>query len=99
VDTDGDQKPGVTLPVVAFGSLSIDAYVQLDLHLTLDATLQDPSTLAGNSTVLAKGKLVGSSFPLLTSGDLTVEQTTHPQPFTAKRFSADLSCADLLSAV
>ncbi|MET0344206.1 MAG: hypothetical protein ABW252_24535 [Polyangiales bacterium] len=95
VDTDGDTKPGVTLPSKALGTLALDAYAGLKLSLKLDATVQNATSITGTGLLNTVGTIFGSSFPLLTGGAINVSQKT-PAAFTAKHFAGSVSCADLL---
>lgn len=95
VDTDGDTKPGVTMPATALGALAINAYVGLTMTIKLDATVKDADTIAGAGSFGVVGTIFGSNFPLLSSGVINITQKT-PAPFTAKRFDGSLSCAELL---
>jgi hypothetical protein len=97
VDIDSDKNPGGTVGVIALGLIPLDAYIGLDLGITMDATLADPQTVTGTATFNGKGNVFGSNFPLLTAGAVDVTQTLTPTAFTAKRFAGDVPCAELLA--
>jgi hypothetical protein len=97
VDTDGDTNPGTTLPVVALGLLPINSYTGLNLKINLDATLKSADLIEGTSTFGGTGKIFGSNFPLLSAGELLVEQTQNPTAFSAKRIAGDVTCADAMA--
>lgn len=97
VDTDGDGNPGATLPVVALGLLPINSYTGLNLKINLDATLKSADVIEGTSTFGGTGKIFGSNFPLLSAGELLVEQTQNPTTFSAKRVAGDVTCADAMA--
>lgn len=97
VDVDNDKQPGGTVGAIALGLVPIDAYVGLDLKITMDATLKDAETVTGTATFGGTGTVFGSNFPLLTSGFITVVQTQTPTDFVAKHYAGDLPCAELLA--
>lgn len=95
-DADEDGRQGVTVPVVALGLLSMNAYTGFELKVGLDAVLTDTQTIEGSYSFGAIGKVFGSSSPLLPAGELRVTQTAPSARFTAKRFEGDLPCAELI---
>jgi len=96
LDADGDGRPAITVPVVALGLISINAYTGFELKVNLDAVLKDASTIQGKYSFGAVGKVFGSSSPLLPPGELLVTQTDTTATYSAKRFDGELSCAQLL---
>lgn len=97
IDADQDGRRAVTVPVVALGLLSMNAYTGFELKVSLDATLTDPDTIKGSYSFGAVGQVFGSNSLLLPAGALSVVQTDTTATYSAKRFAGNLSCADLLT--
>lgn len=96
VDVDGDTRPGGLLPIVALGLIPIQTYAGISLSISMDATVRSIDLIDGTAKFAGTGKIFGSNSPLLTGGELAVEQTLNPTPFAAKHFAGDVSCAELL---
>ena len=67
----------------------------ISLSISMDATVRSQDLIDGTAKFAGTGKIFGSNSPLLTGGDLSVEQTLNPTPFVAEHFTSDLSCAEL----
>lgn len=96
VDVDNDMHPGGALPIVALGIIPIQTYTGISLSISMDATVRSKDLIDGTAKFAGTGKIFGSNSPLLTGGDLTVEQTLNPTPFAAKHFAGDVPCTELV---
>lgn len=99
IDEDGDQRPGVTLPVTAAGALKVDTYTGFILRARIEAVVAEEGTLNGTLSFSTVGQLFGSNNPLLTSGEILIRQAAAAPAFTARRFEGDVSCADVMAGL
>lgn len=97
IDDDGDQHPGITLPVNALGAIDLDAYAGFVVRSGLSLVLTDEDTLRGTLEFSAVGQMFGSSNPLLTAGELRVTPTGAAPTLTAKHFRGDVPCEQAMS--
>jgi predicted nucleic acid-binding Zn ribbon protein len=95
VDDDADGNPGVTLPTVIGGFLSLEAYAGLVITTAIDATLQDENTIVGTTDFSAAGEVFSFSTPILPGGTISVVPGEVPA-ILVNRYDGELSCSEVL---
>jgi hypothetical protein len=97
VDSDADGQPGITLPAVLGGAISVDAYGALTTTINLSSsTLQDANTIVGNAAFAADGQVLRTNNPLVPGGQIQVTPSSPTTPISAKLAAGDVPCSTVL---
>lgn len=97
VDSDGDGQPGVTLPAVLGGLITVDAYGALTTTINLSsATLQDAETIAGDAAFSTHGQVLRTNNPIVPGGPIQVQPSTPTTAISAKRLAGDVPCSTIV---
>jgi hypothetical protein len=97
VDSDNDMNDGVTVPSKVLGLVMINAYMGLDIKVSLTGKLTDMNTITGTTKFSTTGKVFSSDMPaLLSSGNINVVGPDSV-PFTSKKLAGDVPCSSVVT--
>jgi len=96
VDSDGDTKPGVTLPA-SLGPVSLEAYGALTTTINLSsAILHDANTINGNAAFSTDGQVLSTNIGL-PGGQIKVTTSTPSTAISAQHLAGDVPCSTVLT--